>query len=134
MNNNTLDKVTNWTKPDGSIVTTYYVRKAMREGETEDQFIARVNEKLMKERPDFKNMPFTLDKASEMPDMSLRHKLRRGRDGKLFIDYSIKSQQEQLEEKQIAKESIRDSLRKKLLDSVPNLSIEEVNLLLGKES
>lgn len=134
MADSTLDKVTNWTKPDNSLVTTYYIRKAMRNGETEDQFINRVNEKLMRERPEFKELPATLDNLSDLPDMSFREKFRRNEAGKIVIDHSIKTRAEVFAEQQATQAKVREALREKILKVVSDLTVEEVDLLIGKES
>jgi len=154
MDDETLDRITCWDNPDGSIRMTHYVKKAMRkksepnpdtgeifkEDETEDQFIERVNNKLKRDRPEYKVLSFSLHHKKDLPDMFQKRKFRK-MNGKIAIDPLVKTPDE-LERERIETERIRiaqekarikaekDALKPKLLAVLSNFTVAEIDLML----
>ena len=78
-----LDRVKVWVDRDNSVKITYFLRKTMRLGETEDQFFERVTAKL-KERPEFRSHPEHIVSINDLPSDNKRP--WRFRNGKVVIE------------------------------------------------
>ena len=139
---NTLDYVRNWTNQDGSIFTTFYIKNAMKKkgeinphtgkimdhDESEEEFINRVDSKIVSSDAKFHGLSSTLDHVSSLPDFSKREQFRRDSNGNIFIDSSIKTQAEIEQEKQNKKDKIKQRILLKL--NSLGLTDEEVQLLI----
>lgn len=127
-----LDYIRNWTAQDGTIRTTYYVKNTMLASETEEEFIKRCDQALIKSSPEYADLHSTLDKISDMPDFTYREKFRRDSNGKVWIDHSVQTQGELREIERVKIDKKKDKLRQKLLKISSDLTVEDIDLLLER--
>ena len=102
-----LNKIVVWRNDDGSMVQACFIDKAKRENETEDEFIERVTQKIIKSKPALKNKKkFDISKT-ELKHLIKTHpkghteRLKITNQGQLYIDENVKTIKEQEEEDQI---------------------------------
>jgi len=122
----TLDKVILWRNPDGTVRATYFIREAIKNDETEDQFIERQVDYLRKSHSDFTDLrtfPSTKEDITDQLQKPKGHweRLRMDPDGTLKIDETIKTKEEvRLEKKQGAIDKLK----------AIGLSDDEINAML----
>jgi len=111
-----LNKCKLWKRPDGTVRITYFIKEAMRPGQSEDGFIAESTDKLKSKNPVF-NSYLEIDATRTMINSVItkrsdRDKLRLKPNNELWVDPSVETRQER-------SEALRQSARAKLKTGAP---------------
>lgn len=115
----TFDQVVAWKQPDGKVAVTYVLKSAKKEGETIEQCVERIAQKVQSINPDWEMHKTT---KGDIPSGDKR-KLRFKNNGKLWIDPSVKNQKEKWDAK-VQKVTTK-------LESL-GLDEEEIDFLINK--
>lgn len=98
-----LNKAHVWENSDGTVSVTYFLKEAMRQGESEADFIGRSIQKIKDSRPEMAALPGRVKNISEIKQIVAnrndRQKLKMKANGDLYIDASHKTKEEKRNEK-----------------------------------
>lgn len=119
-----LDVCKIWKEPNGHLIITVFPISKMISGETEEQCVQRLTERLKQVNKYLPTLEEYTMKRSEFPNHPDKEKWRIGQDKKIYVDVSIETESEK---RQKTKQKVFNKLK------ALGLTDEEVNLLVKND-